>query len=190
MTDKQSLEEDLAYVRAAAEQSTTVHVPAIYLLWAALSLCGFALIDVMGPESAWIGFYWLIATPAGLGTTWWLAGRAGCRAGLYDRDTDNRWKLHFLGFLAAGLLGYGAIAAGQLTWSGFGSLWILLLALTYFLAGLHLNSRLLPIGLLLGVGYLVSLFMPEYGFTTVGVAFAGALTTQAFLGARAEHASD
>lgn len=190
MTDKNSLEDDLAYVRAAAEQSATVHVPAIYLLWAAICLSGFALVDAVGPESMWIGLFWLVAAPTGFGTTAWLAGRANQQAGISDRGVDNRWMLHFMGFVAAGLLGMAAIAAGQLTWSGLSSLWILLLALTYFLAGLHLERRLLPIGLLLGVGYLISLFMPEYGFTTVGVLVAGALVAQAFLGPRTEHAAD
>lgn len=190
MTDKQQLSEDLAFVRAAAEGSVPTHVPAIYLLWAVLCLCGFTLVDVLGPGSGWIGVYWAIAGPAGTGLTWWFAARAGLKAGQVDRREGKRWVLHFAAFGVAGLLGFGLVATGQLTWPGVSSLWILVLALTYFLAGLHLERRLLPIGLVLGVGYLITLALPAYGFTTVGVLVAVALTSQAFLGGRRQNAED
>ena len=48
---------------------------------------------------------------------------------------------HFLGFFGVGMLGCGLAATGELSWSGLSSLWILLLALTYILAGLHLERR-------------------------------------------------
>ena len=62
----------------------------------------------------------------------------------------------------------GLVASDQLSWSGISSLWILLLALTYFLAGLHLERRLIPIGIVLAAGYLVTLYLPEYGATHGG----------------------
>ncbi len=190
MTDTQSLKEDIAYVRAAAERSVCVHIPAIYLLWAVLCLCGFALVDFVGPESWRIGMYWLIAAPTGMCLSWWLGSRANFRAGQADRRWGNRWMLHYLGFMATGMLGFGLVAADQMTWTGLSSLWILLLGLTYFLAGLHLQRRLLPVGVLLGVGYLLTLFLPGYKFTTVGVLVAAALTAQAFLGARDQRATN
>ena len=117
--------------------------------------------------------------------------QAGRRAGQADRRTGKRWMGHFLAFFGAGLLGMGLIASGQLSWSGVSSLWILLLALTYFLAGLHLERRLMSIGVVLAAGYLVTLYLPEYGATTAGVAVATALVAQAWLGARAaQHAAD
>ena len=190
MSNKQSLEEDLAYVRAAAEQSADVNVPAIYLLWAAICLCGFSLVDIVGPASVWIGYFWLFTTPAGFAITIWLARGARRRAGVVDRRGGSRWALHFLGFVAAGLLGYAAVATGQLTWAGFSLHWILLAALTYYLAGLHLERRLLPISLLLVAGYLISLFMPGYGFIAAGVLAAIALVAMAFIGPRNTHAAE
>ncbi|MDE0693197.1 MAG: hypothetical protein F4Y01_09045 [Gammaproteobacteria bacterium] len=190
MTESASIKDDLAFVRAAAEGSS-VHVPAIYLLWAAICLVGFPLVDVVGPGSSWIGIYWTIAGPLGGILTWRLAVQAGRRAGQADRRTGKRWMGHFLAFFGAGLLGMGLIASGQLSWSGVSSLWILLLALTYFLAGLHLERRLMSIGVVLAAGYLVTLYLPEYGATTAGVAVATALVAQAWLGARAaQHAAD
>lgn len=190
MTSKQQLTEDIAFVRAATERAGSVHMPAIYLIWAVLCLCGFTLVDIVGPGSAWIGLYWMIAGPAGTGLSWWLAGRAKREVGQADRREGRHWVFHFLGFGCTGLLGFGLVATGQLSWQGISSLWILLLALTYFLAGLHLERRLLPIGLLLGAGYLITLALPSYGFTAVGVLVAIALATQAFLGSRAQRAGD
>ena len=77
-----------------------------------------------------------------------------------------------------------------MSWSGLSSLWILLLALTYFLAGLHLERRLMPVGLVLAVGYLFTLYLPEYRFTTAGVLVAVALVVQALLGRREQHATN
>ena len=190
MIDTQLLKEDIAYVRAAAGRSDSVHIPAIYLLWAVLCLCGFTLVDFLGPESGLIGVYGGLAGPTGMGLSWWLAGKAKSRVGQADRQAGRRWLFHFLGFMTAGLLGFGLVAADHMTWSGLSSLWILLLALTYFLAGLHLESRLLPIGVLLGAGYLITLFLPDYGFTTAGVCVAAALVAQAFLGSRMQHGTD
>lgn len=190
MTNQKQLTEDIAFVRAAAERSASVHVPAIYLIWAVLCLCGFTLVDVLGPGSMWIGIYWMIGGPVGTGLTWWLSARAGREVGQSDRRAGKRWVFHFLGFACTGLLVFGLVATGQLTWPGLSSTWILLLALTYFLAGLHLERRLLPIGLLLGVGYLITLALPSYGFTVAGVLAATALTAQGYLGAKAQRAED
>ena len=190
MADTQLTKEDLAYVRAAADQSECIHMPSIYLLWAAICLCGFPLVDFVGPSSWSIPMYWFIAGPVGGMLTWWLASRAERRAGQVNREEGRRWALHFLAFGGAGLLGYGMVAAGQLTWSGFTSLWILLLALTYFLAGLHLERRLMSVGLVVVAGYLIALFVPAYGFTAMGVLVAVALSLQAFLGTRGQHATN
>ena len=45
MIGTEQLKADIAYVRAAAERSETVHIRAHGLLWAAILLCGFALVD-------------------------------------------------------------------------------------------------------------------------------------------------
>ena len=190
MADTQSIQEDLAYVRAAADRSESIHIPSIYVLWAAICLCGFPLVDFAGPGSWWIPVYWLTAGPVGGLVTWRLAVRAERRTGQVNQEEGRRWAFHFLAFGATGLLGYGMVAAGQLTWAGFTSLWILLIGLTYILAGLHLERRMLPVGVVVLAGYLVALFVPEYGFTTMGVMVAVALSLQAYLGTRVQHAAN
>ncbi len=181
MTDTERLKDDIAYVRAAAEQSQTVHVRAHGFLWAAILLGGFALVDFV-EDPRWIGRYWLVAAPVGFVLSAWLGIRADHGAGQFDRTTGMRWMFHWLAFMATGLLGGALVARGELTPAGFGSLWVLLTALTYFQAGVHLDRRLMPIGGLLAGGYLATLFMPLYGWTLAGVLAAAALVAHALLG--------
>ena len=84
--------------------------------------------------------------------------------------------------------GSGLVAAGHLEWAGFGSFMMLLMSLTYFHAGLHLDRRLLPIGGVGAVGYVVTLLVPEYQWTLAGVLIAAALVWQGLLGARTRNA--
>ena len=181
MTGNERLKQDIAYVRAAAELSEIVHVRAYGFLWAAILLCGFALVDFVD-DHRWIGRYWTAATPVGFALSVWLVIRANRGAGQVNRRLMIRSALHWLAFIAAGLLGQVLVATGQLQPTGMGSLWVLLLALTYFLSGLHVDRRLLPMGLLLAGCYLVTLFVPRYGWTVAGVLAASALVAHALLG--------
>lgn len=190
MTDTDSIKDDIAYVRAVAERTGPGHVPAIYVMWAVICVFGFSLVDLVGPGSSWVGIYWLIAGPVGGALTWWLAVRAGVRDGQADRRQGKRWAGHFVGFFVVGLLGCVLAAAGELSWSGLTSLWILLLALTYFLAGLHLDRRLMPVGIVLAAGYLLTFYLPEYRFTTAGALVAVALLVQGLRGTREAHATN
>ena len=182
MTDTEQAREDIAYVRAAAERAETVHDRASYLLWAAIVLCGFMLPDFAATRP-WIGTYWFVAGTGGFGVSAWLGVRAGRRAGQADRRTGVRWFLHWLAFLSAGWLGGLLVATGQLTPDGYGALWLLLVALTYCQAGVHLDRRLAPVGVVVGVGYLITFVVPGYRWTIAGALIAAALVAQAFLGA-------
>ena len=182
VTETEKFREDIAYVRAAAERSETVHVRAYGFLWAAILLSGFTLVD-FADDPRWIGWYWLVASPIGFGLSVWLGMRASRRAGQADRHQGIRWTLHWLAFIVTGVLGSALVVTGQLQAPGIGSLWVLLLSLTYFQAGVHLDRRLLPIGLLLCGCYLITLFMPVYGWTTAGVLAAAALVAHSLLGA-------
>lgn len=182
MPDNTQLKEDIAYVRATAERSETPPVPALYFVWALLGFCGFALVDFVD-DLHWIGIYWLFAGPVGFVISMWLGRRATRRAGFTNREEGIRHGLHWLAFMAAGTLGLALVQARHLTWQGFGSLWVLLLALTYFQGGLHLERRMLPLGFVVGGAYLVTIWVPGFGWTTAGALLAIALTTAAFIGA-------
>lgn len=188
MTATGNLKDDIAYVRAAAERAESATIPSIYVLWALISLCGFALADFVA-DSRWVGLFWAVAGPAGFGASAWLGYRAGRRTGQGSGRFGARWGVHWLAFMAAAALGAAMVAAGHLQWSGFGSLVVLLLALSYIYAGSYLDRRMLAIGVVVGACYLLTLFVPGYQWTLAGVLVAGALVWQAILGTRARDAA-
>lgn len=181
MNGTERLREDIAYVRAAADLSEIVHVRSYGFVWAGIMLCGFALVDFVD-DYRWIDRYWNVAMPVGFVLSVWLVMRANRGAGQVDRRLMIRGALHWLAFYVTGQLGEVLVVTGQLHPSAIGSLWLLLLALTYFLSGVHVDRRLLPIGLLLAGCYLVTLFVPLYGWTLAGVLAASALVAHALLG--------
>ena len=189
MSTSERARDDLAYVRDAVERAGEVHAPAVYLMWAAICLVGFSMPDFIangwvGWSYSVIGWYWAVMGPMGFAASWWLSSRADARAGQVNRRMGIRWGLHWAAFGATGVLGIALALSGHVGWEVYGALWVLLLALSYTLAGVHLERRLLPIGLMLGVGYLTILFLPQYGWIAAGVLTAVALTAQAIIGAR------
>ena len=182
MATPQQAGDDLAYVRDVVENAGDVHIPGIYLIWAVIGSVGFALVDFAPYQ--WIAGYWAIMGPAGFIASWRLGAHASTGAGIVNRSYDQKWCLHWGAFGAAGLLGIALPLNGLLAWQGFGSLWVLLLALAYTLAGVHLERRMLPLGVLMGLCFLITLFVPQYGWTTAGAVAGLALSAQAFLGRR------
>ena len=190
MSIHEQMKDDLSYIKDAVERVEGVHVPAVYLMWAAICLVGFSMSDFVtngwvGWSYSVIGWYWTVMGPVGFAASWWLSERANARAGQMSRQTGNRWGLHWAAFGATGVLGIALTLSGHVGWEVYGALWVLLLALSYTLAGVHLERRLLPIGLMLGVGYLTILFLPGYGWIAAGALTAVALIAQAYIGARA-----
>ena len=182
MTNRDTLREDVAYVRDSMNRASAT-IPSIYLLWAAIGLCGFALVDFV-EDSRWIGFFWLLAGPVGGGLSLWFGVRAQRQVGQADRRCGIRLGLHWLAFLVAGMLGLALVPSGHLDWAGFGSLMVLLLSLTYFHVGIQLDRRLLPVATVAAVCYLVTLIVSGYEWTLAGIVLAAALVWQARLGAR------
>ena len=183
MTNRDTLREDIAYVRDATSRASATTTPSIYLLWAAIGLCGFVLVDFV-EDSRWIGIFWLLAGPGGAVLSLWFGFRAQRQVGQFDRRSGIRLGVHWLAFLVAGVLGSALVLSGHLDWPGFGSLMVLLLSLTYFHVGMQLDRRLLPIATVAAVCYLVTLIVSGYVWTLAGVAMASALVWQARLGAR------
>ena len=110
-------------------------------------------------------------------------------AGQAEQRLGIRTFVHWLVFMAVAMLGVVLVATGHLDWAGYGSLVVLLLSLTYVQSGLHLDRRMLPIGAVVGVGYLITLFVPGYAWTLAGVLMAAALVWQAILAARTRDAA-
>ena len=176
MDQIQQLKGDLRFVRAAVDRGEYGRTPsAIYFLWAAVCLCGFALIDF---APAWVGTYWAIAGPAGFIVSAALGWHYARRDGGTSQATGRRHLLHWGGMLAAIFL------AGLLPMRGdqLSTAILLLLALGYFLAGVHLDHARLWVGVVMAGGYVAVILISAYAWTLVGVALAVALAVAGIRG--------
>ena len=97
--------------------------------------------------------------------------------------------LHWGGMVTAVFLAVLLSANGFMRWDGLGRAILLILALSYFQAGVHLDRALLWIGLLMGGGYVFVLLVPVYVWTVVGLVFAAALTVAGLRGGRPNEAT-
>lgn len=171
MTQTEQLQQDLDYVRTVVRHhEVDLGVPAIYFLWAAVILVGFALPD-LAPRLA--GRYWVLAGIGGGLLSWWLGARDAKRSGFNDAALGRRhgahWLLTGLAFLLSALplitgRGDPAAAVGN---------FLLITGLSYALAGVHLNRPMLWSGLVMLFSYgLLQLFSPPYTWTITGIVIA------------------
>ena len=116
MSNIEKLREDVAYVRAAAVRSDVVPCRSIYLLWAAIALCGFTMRD-FAPEPSWINLYWLIAAPGGIVLSVWLGKRASMNIGQADRQDGFSNLVPLAGILSRGTARSASGRRGAFKWS-------------------------------------------------------------------------
>jgi hypothetical protein len=173
-------QEDLQFVRRAVARDSGGAFPlSIAVLWSAIAVIGFALVD-FAPERS--PLFWLVAGPGGFALSLWLGGRSARHAGEVDRAEAWRWAAHWGGLLAAIALATLSVVAGDMNWQGFGATLLLLMAVAYFTAGIHLHRSLLLVAAILAAGYPAVLFVERYAWTVVGAAVAAALLAGAFAG--------
>ncbi len=187
MSSIERIEGDLRFVRGALESSSQARYPAaIYFLWAALVLIGFALVDV---RPAVVPVYWAIAGPAGFVTSAYVGWRYGRRSGQLSASDGQRHVLHWSAVLVVTFLAVLMPARGVMPWESLNTVILLLLALGYWTAGVHTDRSMLWIGLLMGVGYVTVAVVSVYAWTIVGVALAVGLTAAGVRGERSREAT-
>jgi hypothetical protein len=91
--------------------------------------------------------------------------------------------------LGAAALAVLLVATDRLTQEGLGSVILLLIALTYIQADIHLHRGLAWVGLLIGAAYVVTLVACPYEWTLAGMVIALALVAQVLSGRRADASS-
>ena len=184
MSDSNSkhVESDLSYVRSVVDRSERGPSPApIYLLWAAIVLVGFPLADF---APAYVGVYWTIMGPLGGVISGVLGWRHSVRLGQVSREIGRRHALHWGGMLAAIFSVVVLGITNTVAWEVVHRIILLVIALAYFLAGVHLDRPLLWVGMLVAVAYFVMFFVTTYAWTIVGVVVSAALVVAAFAGGR------
>lgn len=178
------VQSDVHFVREVIARSEQQRAPgSIYLLWAALILVGFPMVDF---ASRYVGLFWMVAGPLGGVISFMLGWRSSIRGGTIRRSLGIRYALHWAGVMGAILLLalHFAFSGGAVNYSRFAQIILLILALAYFLAGVHLDRPLLWAGLLMAAGYVALIFVTTYTWTITGVVVAIALVLSAVFGGR------
>lgn len=158
---------------------------AILWLWAAISVPGFAIIDV-APERA--GLYWLVAGTAGFLLSTWLGARGARAIGQESVDTGRRHMLHWAGMgVAIFLLSLGAEGWGS-TPQGSSHAILLMVALSYWLAGVHLVPALKWMGVAAAAVYAALAFLDGFGYpwTAAGIVIGAGLVVASLAGGAGE----
>jgi len=179
MTDSR-IESDLDYVRDVVDRSERSTSPSsIYWLWAIIVLVGFPLAD-FAPR--FVGLYWTIMGPLGGIASGILGYRFSRQLGQLNRKTGIRHALHWGSMMVVIFAAVGMGIAGTVAWTEIHRVILLILSLSYFLAGVHLDPPMLWIGLLMFAAYFAMFFLSAYAWTIVGIVVAAGMMVAAVTG--------
>ncbi len=180
MKDTVRLEDDLGYVRKIVDEAQRTPSPArIYLPWAIVTVPGFALIDFRPHVTGW---YWLFAAPATFVLTGFLAWGYWRRLGQFDTQASARQIQHWAGMLLVIALAAFLFPSG-VSHEAVGRVILLLLILGFWLAGVHLDSPMRWVAVLMAAGYLaLALLRVRYAWTLLGLCVATGLVVAGFSG--------
>ncbi len=161
------IESDIEYVKDLVSKSDDLPSPSsIYVLWAVLITIGFSMVD-FAPR--WVGFFWMIAGPAGGLLSGYLGCKAGAKKGQMNREIGIKHALHWSGMLVfiflAVLLGIMGIVHGVV----ISQIILLIVALGWWTAGVHFDRNFLWLGGMMALGFLGTLFLDKYAWTAMGI---------------------
>lgn len=171
MSPSDSIKQDLQYVaNVVRHRDRSPGVPAIYFLWAFIVLVGFSMPDI-APRYASI--FWLVAGTVGGLLSWYLGHRDALKNGVIDSELGRRHGFHWLAggvaFLAVAL----PVMVGRADMVHTANSFMLVAALLYTLAGIHLERPLLWSGGVMFVAYAVLVvYNPPHAWTFAGIATA------------------
>jgi hypothetical protein len=179
METTRNVGDDLGYVREVVARAEGDGTPrAIWYLWAVIGAVGFTLID-FAPER--VGLYWSVAAPLGFLASAWLGWRHARAAGQVSRREGWSHVLHWGGMMAGIFLVVPLAASGAIPEPALPRVMLLVLALGYFLGGVHLHRPLLWIGVLMAGAYGALFFLDRYAWSLVGAVLALSLIATAHL---------
>jgi hypothetical protein len=172
METSKQLRDDLDFLGGILRKSRGTSPFAMYLMWAVLVLVGFALVD-FAPRK--VGIFWIVAGPLGGVASAFLGMRHARKIGQLNREEGTRHAWHWAGLMVAILLAVPLGVAGAVDWPILSRIFLLIIGLAYYLAGVHMEKPLLWAGGLMLAGYLALFFIPAYGWTMIGVLVAASL---------------
>ena len=178
MHPERKLEKDIAFVREAVERRDRTHYRsiAIAVLWAVILAIGHSLNDFSPHYSP---LYWCIATPVGYLLSFRISAREARATGVADRRARARFGLHWGSLFVVLALVVFIGLSHRLEPSVMSQFITLTAGITCFLAGLHLDRRLLSPGIVTILGAPAVDFISVYPWTIVGLAIAASLIVSA-----------
>lgn len=191
MNDDKQAHDDISYVRSVLERAEDrAGSPAtIYFLWAVITFFGFAIID-FAPEKT--GLYWIVAAPLGGVLSAILGHRAGRVTGQPSEREGLILAMHWGGVLVAMVLIAPLAMTHVIVPDDFPRLVLLVIALSYYTAGVHVDRRLIPVSLVLTGCYLLAVFardLPHLWTVVAGVLAASLAAAGLLAAARARRAT-
>lgn len=187
MNNLERLQGDLSFVRDAVGASTRSKSPsALYFLWAVIGGVGFALVDF---RADLVPQYWSIAGPAGFLLSAYLGWRHARHVGQASRADGKRHLLHWGAVLVAVALAVYLGLSKAFPSNASQAVILIVLALGYFTAGVHLDRFYLWIGVLIAAGSIVVTVVSTYAWTGLGVALAVSLVAAGIRQGRSREAS-
>ena len=174
MTQMEKVESDLSYVRSIVDRSDCKgSPPAIYFLWAAITLVGFSLYDLK-PEL--VSTFWPIAGPAGGILSFLLGWQFSRRQGQTSLKIGKYHALHWSAMMVAIFSLIPLHVTGLMEGEGLARAILVVLALGYFIAGIYLVRNFLWIGIVMMAGYGLTFLFDAYTWTLVALLIAVSLT--------------
>ena len=173
MSATQRIKSDMDFVRAVVDRSEKSPSPtAIYFLWAIIVVVGFPLAD-FAPDK--VPVFWAIAGPGGGLLSAFLGYRHSKRIGQQDRALGNRHMAHWAGMLV-GIWSVVALGIfGSIAWDNVQQVILLIIALGYFFAGIHLDRPLLWVGMLTWAAVFSLFIIPAYQWSVIAVVIGAGL---------------
>ena len=171
MPELANMADDLAFVRKRVDQvNQSVFPSSILFLWAGLVLVGYVLLDVAPLVG---GVYWLIAGPAGGVVSAILGWRWSIALGVENIEDARRQMLHWGGLLAALVVTQSLAMSGAMSGDAFGGQVLLLVAMAYYYAGIHMHKSLLWLSGLQAIVFVAAALVPSLPATVSGLVLAG-----------------
>lgn len=167
--------EDLNYLNSLLQKSAQNGYPLIYVFWGLVVFTGYALADL---KPTWLTPYWVCAMLIGLVVSAWLGRRQNSKSGQRDANDGNRYLLHF------GIMMIGIFLA-MLT-RDYQSI-LLIVGVSYCLAGLYLERVMLLVGAITLACYLAVAKGLIPSNLVVGIAISSGFFVTAWASSRQNH---
>ena len=178
MTESQQLQDDLRFLRHAInKREAPISTPGgTLLIWAAYVLVGYTLLDF---NRAYAGYWFMIAgIVGGIGSSI-IGKRQATRVGDRDHTEGTKHALHWGSIVLAivAILALVATRHNEIQGRGeiVGQMIAIAVGIVYFLAGVHFDRYFIWLGIMLMAGAVAISFVPNYGWTMLGVLIAAGL---------------